>query len=49
MIVAASALLAEHPRPDATQVRHWMDGNICRCTGYGSIVDAILDASEVSA
>lgn len=45
MIMAAKSLLDEHPRPDATAVRKWMDGNICRCTGYETIVDAILDAS----
>jgi aerobic-type carbon monoxide dehydrogenase small subunit (CoxS/CutS family) len=46
MIVAAKALLDEHPAPSAEEVRHWMEGNICRCTGYQSIVDAILDASD---
>ena len=46
MIVAASALLAEHQRPDAETIRRFMDGNICRCTGYESIVDAITDAAE---
>jgi len=46
MIVAAKALLDERPRPDAAQVRHWMEGNICRCTGYQTIVDAVLDAAE---
>jgi aerobic-type carbon monoxide dehydrogenase small subunit (CoxS/CutS family) len=46
MIVSAKALLAERPKPDAAEVRHWMDGNICRCTGYQTIVDAVLDASE---
>ena len=46
MIVAAKALLDEHPAPSSEEVRHWMEGNICRCTGYQSIVDAILDASD---
>lgn len=46
MIMAAKALLDEDPSPDARGVRHWMDGNICRCTGYESIVGAVLDAAE---
>jgi aerobic-type carbon monoxide dehydrogenase small subunit (CoxS/CutS family) len=46
MIVAAKALLDERPAPSADEVRHWMEGNICRCTGYQSIVDAILDAAD---
>ena len=46
MIMAAKALLAEQPRPDAATVRHWMEGNICRCTGYGTIVEAVLDAAD---
>jgi aerobic carbon-monoxide dehydrogenase small subunit len=45
MIVSAKALLDEDPRPDAARVRHWMDGNICRCTGYETIVDAVLEAA----
>ena len=45
MIMSATALLAEHSAPDADAVRHWMDGNICRCTGYETIVDAVLDAA----
>ena len=49
MIMAAKALLDEHPRPDRAQIEHWMEGNICRCTGYESIVDAILDAGEAGA
>jgi carbon-monoxide dehydrogenase small subunit len=47
MIVTAKALLEAHPEPDAAQVRHWMEGNICRCTGYQTIVDAVLDAADV--
>jgi carbon-monoxide dehydrogenase small subunit len=46
MIMAAKALLAERPAPDAAAVRHWMEGNICRCTGYGTIVEAVLDAAD---
>jgi len=49
MIMAAKALLDEHVAPDAMQVRSWMDGNICRCTGYETIVDAVLDAAKVGA
>ena len=46
MIMSAKALLDASPRPAAADVRHWMEGNICRCTGYQTIVDAVLDASE---
>ncbi len=46
MIMSAKALLDEDASPDADRVRMWMDGNICRCTGYESIVDAVLDAAE---
>lgn len=46
IIVSAKALLDAHPEPDAEKVRHWMEGNICRCTGYQTIVDAVLDAAD---
>ncbi len=46
MIISAKALLDARPDPDAAQVRHWMEGNICRCTGYQTIVDAVLDAAD---
>ena len=46
MIMAAKALLDEQPDPDPATVRHWMEGNICRCTGYGTIVEAVLDAAH---
>lgn len=45
-IVAAAALLDENPQPAPSDVRAWMTGNLCRCTGYGQIVDAILRAAE---
>jgi carbon-monoxide dehydrogenase small subunit len=44
-LIAATALLAEQPRPTAAQVREWMMGNLCRCTGYYQIVDSILAAA----
>ena len=45
-IIAATALLEEYPRPTAEQVRHWMAGNLCRCTGYYKIVESILAAAD---
>ena len=51
MVMAAAALLAENPRPSEQQVRHHLEGNICRCTGYHNIVKAVMAASgqDVSA
>ena len=48
-IVTATALLAEHPHPSEDQVRRWMMGNLCRCTGYYKIVESILAAAEMGA
>jgi carbon-monoxide dehydrogenase small subunit len=47
-LIAATALLAEQPRPTEAQVRAWMMGNLCRCTGYYQIVESILAAAEAS-
>src|SRR5918996_3311711 len=41
MILAVKALLALHPSPDDAQIRHVMRGNLCRCTGYVKILEAI--------
>jgi len=41
MVLAATSLLAENPSPSAGEIRHALEGNICRCTGYQNIVDAI--------
>jgi carbon-monoxide dehydrogenase small subunit len=41
MVLAAVSLLAENPSPSAAEIRHGLEGNICRCTGYQNIVDAI--------
>ena len=45
MVMAAASLLKENPKPTEAEVRHHLDGNICRCTGYHNIVKAILAAS----
>lgn len=45
-IVAAKALLDRNPHPDEGEVRHWLAGNLCRCTGYDKIVRAVLDAAQ---
>jgi carbon-monoxide dehydrogenase small subunit len=44
-IVAAKALLEKNPHPDEHDVRLWLAGNLCRCTGYDKIVRAVLDAA----
>jgi carbon-monoxide dehydrogenase small subunit len=41
MVLAAVSLLAENPSPSEDEIRHALEGNICRCTGYQNIVDAI--------
>jgi carbon-monoxide dehydrogenase small subunit len=46
MIMSASALLKENSQPTETEVRHWLEGNLCRCTGYHNIVKAVLAAAE---
>jgi aerobic carbon-monoxide dehydrogenase small subunit len=44
-IVASKALLDINPNPSETEVRYWLAGNLCRCTGYDKIVRAVLDAA----
>ncbi len=48
MIMSAAALLKENPKPDEQEIREYLDGNICRCTGYHNIVKAIMAASGQS-
>ncbi|MFZ5752508.1 MAG: (2Fe-2S)-binding protein [Pseudomonadota bacterium] len=45
MVMSAAALLAENPKPSEAEIRHYLEGNICRCTGYHNIVKAIMAAS----
>ena len=49
MVMAATALLEENPDPDRDAVIHALEGNICRCTGYAQIVDAVLAAAASGA
>ncbi|SLJ87619.1 (2Fe-2S)-binding protein [Novosphingobium mathurense] len=44
-IVAAKSLLDRNPNPTETEVRYWLAGNLCRCTGYDKIVRAVMDAA----
>ena len=44
-LIAAKALLDREPDPTETEVRYWLAGNLCRCTGYDKIVRAVLDAA----
>jgi carbon-monoxide dehydrogenase small subunit len=46
-IVAGKALLDRNPNPSEQDVRAWLAGNLCRCTGYDRIVKAVLDAAKV--
>ena len=45
-IVAAKALLDQNPDPSESEIRQWLAGNLCRCTGYDRIVRAVLDAAQ---
>ena len=45
MVMSAAALLKENPTPSEAEVREYLEGNICRCTGYHNIVKAIMAAS----
>ena len=46
ILVAARSLLERNPDPTEDEVRLWLAGNLCRCTGYTKIVDAVLDAAK---
>ena len=46
ILIAARALLERNPDPTQDEVRYWLAGNLCRCTGYHKIVDAVLDAAR---
>lgn len=41
MIMSAAELIAREPAPDEARIRHWLEGNLCRCTGYQNIVRAV--------
>ena len=49
MIMSAHQMLQRNPRPTEAQIRHDLEGNLCRCTGYHNIVKAILAASQTPA
>jgi len=46
LLVAARSLLERNPDPTETEIRYWLAGNLCRCTGYQNIVEAVLDAAS---
>jgi len=45
IVVAAKALLERDPDPTESEIRYWLAGNLCRCTGYDKVVRAVLDAA----
>jgi len=45
MVMSATELVRRHPDPSEGEVRHWLEGNLCRCTGYHNIVRAVLEAA----
>jgi carbon-monoxide dehydrogenase small subunit len=44
-LIAAKALLDKNPNPTETEVRYWLAGNLCRCTGYDKIIRSVLDVA----
>ena len=49
MIMAAASLLADNPSPSENEIRHGLEGNLCRCTGYHNIVKAVQAAAGEAA
>ena len=45
-LIAAKALLDENPDPTESEVRYWLAGNLCRCTGYDKIIRAVMETAE---
>ena len=43
--MASKALLEKDPDPTETEIRYWLAGNLCRCTGYDKIIKAVMDAA----
>ena len=48
MVLAAVSLLADNPDPSEDEIRHGLEGNLCRCTGYQNIVKAVRAAAAVA-
>jgi len=46
ILIAARSLLERNPDPTEEEVRYWLAGNLCRCTGYHKVVEAVLDAAR---
>lgn len=46
MVMSIADLLAKNPAPSEAEIRHWLEGNLCRCTGYHNIVRAVRQAAE---
>jgi carbon-monoxide dehydrogenase small subunit len=46
MVMRSAELIQENPNPTEDEVRHGLEGNLCRCTGYHNIVKAVLTAAE---
>lgn len=47
MVCKTVSILAEHPKPTEQQIRHYLEGNICRCTGYVKVIKAVQRAAEL--
>ena len=45
-LMASKALLDKNPQPDEQEIRHWLAGNLCRCTGYDKLVRSVMVAAE---
>jgi carbon-monoxide dehydrogenase small subunit len=45
LMVASKALLETNPDPTETEIRYWLAGNLCRCTGYDKVIRAVMDAA----